>query len=85
MNTQSEEIKREEDLIDIVGLMTDYVRTLRRTWAWVLILAIACGAFFYVRNWMNWTPVYTASSTFTVTAGKSSKASTEGSYSFYDS
>ena len=85
MNTQSEEIKREEDLIDIVGLMTDYVRTLRRMWAWVLILAIACGAFFYVRNWMNWAPVYTASSTFTVTAGKSRDTLTEGSYSFYDS
>ena len=44
MSTQNEENKQtEEGLIDIVGLLTDYFRTLRRMWIWVLILAVAEG------------------------------------------
>ena len=57
MNTQNEEKNREEGLIDIVGILTDYLRTLRRMWIWVLILAAAGGIFSYARSWMAYTPV----------------------------
>lgn len=85
MSTQNEENKQtEEGLIDIVGLLTDYFRTLRRMWIWVLILAVAGGAFSYLRSYMTWSPRYTASATFTITASQDGSDSTTGSYAFYD-
>ncbi|KAA8501183.1 AAA family ATPase [Mediterraneibacter catenae] len=85
MSTQNEENKQtEEGLIDIVGLLTDYFRTLRRMWIWVLILAVAGGAFSYIRSYMTWSPQYTASATFTITASQDGSDSTTGSYAFYD-
>ena len=85
MSTQNEENKQtEEGLIDIVGLLTDYFRTLRRMWIWVLILAVAGGTFSYLRSYMTWSPRYTASSTFTITASQDGSDSTTGSYAFYD-
>lgn len=85
MNTQNEEIRQTEDgLIDIVGLLMDYFRTLRRMWLWVLILAVAGGVFAYVRDYMTWSPRYTASATFTITASQDGSDATSGSYAFYD-
>lgn len=85
MSTQNEENKQtEEGLIDIVGLLTDYFRTLRRMWIWVLILAVAGGTFSYLRSYMTWSPRYTASATFTITASQDGSDSTTGSYAFYD-
>ncbi|MDN0044582.1 polysaccharide biosynthesis tyrosine autokinase [Mediterraneibacter glycyrrhizinilyticus] len=85
MSTQNEENKQtEEGLIDIVGLLTDYFRTLRRMWIWVLILAVAGGTFSYIRSYMTWSPRYTASATFTITASQDGSDSTTGSYAFYD-
>ena len=85
MSTQNEENKQtEEGLIDIVGLLTDYFRTLRRMWIWVLILAVAGGTFSYLRSYMTWSPRYTASATFTITASQDGSDLTTGSYAFYD-
>lgn len=85
MNTQIEEKNQNEpELIDIVSLLTDYLRVLRRMWIWVLILAILGGTAAYVRSYMNWNPIYTASATFTITVSRDSSDSTSGSYSFYD-
>lgn len=85
MNTQNEEIRQTEDgLIDIVGLLTDYFRTLRRMWIWVLVLAAAGGIFAYVRDYVAWSPRYTASATFTITASQDGSDATTGSYAFYD-
>ena len=51
MDAKTEEkVQTEEGLIDIVGLLTDYFRTFRRMWAWVLILAVLGGGFAYVRS-----------------------------------
>ena len=85
MNTQNEEYRQaEEGMIDIVGLLTDYFRTLRRMWVWVLILAVVGGAVSYIRSYMAWSPQYTASATFTITAGQAGSDETSGSYAFYD-
>lgn len=85
MNTQNDEKKQtEEELIDIVGMLEDYLRTLRRMWIWVLILALLGGAVSYARSYVAWAPRYTASATFTITAGQDGASSTSGSYSFYD-
>lgn len=84
MNRQNEGKTHEEELIDIIGMLKDYLRALRRMWVWVLLLAAAGGIFSYVRGRMTWTPVYTASATFTVTAGQEDGSATEGNYSFYD-
>lgn len=72
----------EENLIDIVGMITDYFRVFRRMWAWVLILAVLVGGLAYVRSYLSWTPHYTASATFTITIGEEDSSS--GSYNFYD-
>lgn len=80
---KEEKVQAEEGLIDIVGLLTDYFRTFRRMWAWVLILAVLGGAFSYVRSYTSWSPRYTASATFTITISQDT-SSTSGSYSFYD-
>lgn len=78
-----EAMRTEEDAIDLVGLLVDYLRTFRRMWAWVLILAVIGGVFTYVRSYLSWSPRYTASATFTITISDDTSA-TEGSYSFYD-
>ena len=85
MNTQNNEKKQtEEELIDIVGMLEDYLRTLRHMWVWVLILALLGGVVSYARSYVAWTPRYTASATFTITVGQDGSSSTSGSYSFYD-
>lgn len=84
MDAKTEEkVQTEEGLIDIAGLFTDYFRTFRRMWAWVVILAVLGGVFAYVRSYMSWSPRYTASATFTITISQDT-SSTSGSYSFYD-
>lgn len=84
MSRQNETAGQTEELIDIVELLIDYLRTLRRMWIWVLILAMVCGALSFVRDYMTWSPRYTASATFTITAGTGSQDETTGSYAFYD-
>lgn len=85
MVAQNEEKKQtEEGLIDIVSLLTDYIRTLRHMWVLILILTVAAGAFVSVRSYISWSPCYTASATFTITANQDGSSSTTGSYAFYD-
>lgn len=84
MSTHNEENRQEEGRIDIVGILADYFQILRRMWIWVLILAIAGGVILSVRSWMAWTPVYTASATFTITVSQDGSSQTEGAYAYYD-
>lgn len=85
MSETREEIKNpEEGLIDIVGILSDYLRTLRRMWVWVLILAVAGGAVLYAKSWLSWSPRYTASATFTISASRDDGTGGTGSYAYYD-
>lgn len=74
----------EEGLIDIVGLLKEYLRTLSRMWLWVLILTLAGGGLSYARSYFSWQPSYTASATFTITASQDTGTDTTGVSSFYD-
>ncbi len=74
----------EEGLIDIVGLLKEYLRTLSRMWLWILILTLAGGGISYARSYFSWQPSYTASATFTITASQDTGTDTTGTYSFYD-
>ena len=83
IDAKTEEKVQMEELIDIAGLLTDYFRTFRRLWAWVLILAVVGGSFAYVRSYMSWTPRYTASATFTITISQDMSTGSDA-YGFYD-
>ena len=85
MSTQNEEKKQTEvELIDIVSLLEDYLRTLRHMWVWVVLFALIGGILSYARSYVTWSPRYTASATFTITAGQDGTSSAAGSYAFYD-
>lgn len=85
MSESKEEIKNpEEGLIDIIGLLQGYFGTLRRMWLWVLLLALAGSVLLYARSYLSWSPRYTASATFTITASRDDGTETSGSYAFYD-
>ena len=62
----NQEKKPEEGLIDITEYITDYFRIARRMWAWFLIFSLIGAAFFYMKARLSYTPMYTASATFTV-------------------
>ena len=54
------------DKIDITLLLTDYLRTLRRMWIRVAILAVIGAVITGVLAYRNYEPMYTASTTFTI-------------------
>lgn len=56
----------EEGLINVTEYVADYLRIARRMWAWFLIFCLAGAGIFYIKARMDYTPVYTASATFTV-------------------
>lgn len=62
----NQEKKQEEELIDITELISEYLKIVRRMWMWFFIFALVGAALFYVKGRMQYTPVYTASATFTV-------------------
>ena len=70
----------EPELIDLVSVLADFFRMLRKMWVWVLILALLGGGFFFIRNYRSWSPVYTASATFTVSLNNGVGTSGTNSY-----
>lgn len=84
MEHQEKEKAQEEGLIDITELLSDYLRILRRMWAWVLIFAVLGSSFFYVRARVSYTPFYTASATFTVNIQDEQQGTGSVGAAFYD-
>lgn len=62
----NQEKNPEEGLINVTEYVADYLRIARRMWAWFLIFCLAGAGIFYVKARIDYTPVYTASATFTV-------------------
>ena len=85
MEKQEKEIIQEKDLIDITELLSDYLRIFRKMWLWLLIFVLAGSAVFYVRARLAYTPIYTASATFTINIQDEQQAgTTSGTTAFYD-
>ena len=66
MNDTEANIKQEQQEIDIVGILRDFLHSLRRLWPVVLVLTVALGALFYNRGTRGYTPQYTAEATVSV-------------------
>ena len=85
MGNQENEKSQEMELIDITGLLSDYLRIFRKMWAWVLILTISGSGIFYVRARMQYQPRYTASATFTINIQSDQQVGgNSGSSNFFD-
>lgn len=85
MENQEKEIVQEKELIDITELLNDYIRIFRKMWLWLVIFALAGSAVFYVRARVSYTPIYTASATFTINIQKEQQAgTTAATTAFYD-
>lgn len=85
MSNLDEKQKMEEpELIDVMTLLTDYLRILRRMWIHVLILAIIGGLVFGFRAQMFYHPMYTASATFTINIRVEQQDGTAGNTTFFD-
>ena len=84
MNERNDETRKEAEQIDLYSLLLDYLRVLSRMWLWVVLLAVAGGILFFIRDYMSWSPRYTASAVFTVNISSDTQSSS-GAGSFYAS
>ena len=84
MSKQGNENNRESELIDITEILNDYLRIIRRMWVWVLIFAMVGAAFFYMRARLSYTPMYTASATFTINIKQDQQDASTSSVTFFD-
>lgn len=64
MNNEAK--NQEEGLIDITEIASDYLRIVRKMWAWFIIFCLLGASVFYVKARVSYVPMYTASATFTV-------------------
>lgn len=85
MGVQEKDVKsREEGLIDVTEILTDYVKILRRMWAWILVLAIVGAVVAYIMARKQYTPAYTASATFVISVPREQENMAGGIASYYD-
>lgn len=83
--------KREEEQkdakieqIDIMTLITDYLKIFRRMWLRVVILGIVGALVCYARGAVSYQPNYTASATFTINIRQEQQDGTSTNTSFFD-
>lgn len=84
MSKQGNENNRESELIDITEILNDYLRIIRRMWVWVLIFAMVGASFFYMSARLSYTPMYTASATFTINIKQDQQDASTSSVTFFD-
>lgn len=58
---------RAEEKIDLMRVANDMLRGAKRFWPLVLLAAVILSAFYYVRAYRSYQPMYTSNATFTVT------------------
>ncbi|MBQ2062812.1 MAG: polysaccharide biosynthesis tyrosine autokinase [Oscillospiraceae bacterium] len=66
MNETETNNKQEQQQIDLIGLLRDFLSSLRRLWPLVLVLTVAVAALFYVRGVRSYSPQYLAEATVSV-------------------
>lgn len=67
---QIENNDTELEKIDVIGLIYELSKALKRFWWRVLLLVIICGGGFYFMAWRSYSPVYEASVSFVVKANQ---------------
>ncbi len=82
------EKKQEQDseagLIDIVEILSDYLRIARRMWVWIILLTLFGGIIFNVRARLNYQAMYTASATFTINIQQDQQNENSGSMTYFN-
>lgn len=66
--------------IDLMDLFQRFWKTFRRMWVLILVLALLCSVFFYVRSARSFRPQYESRALFTVTSGYTADSIFTSSY-----
>lgn len=66
MNETESKNRQQQQDIDLVGILQDFLGSLRRMWPLVLVLTAAVGALFYFRSIRSYSPQYVAEATVSV-------------------
>lgn len=64
--------QEKEEKIDLMRIINDVVKGAKRFWLWIVAAALLLSAFYYIRAYRSYQPVYTSNATFTVTRDDSS-------------
>lgn len=62
----------DQEKIDLIRIINDMWKGLKRFWLWLLLLTVILAGVFFFRAYRSYQPVYTASATFTVESDTSS-------------
>lgn len=82
---QGEFQKNEEpERIDIMTILSDYFRVLRRMWKRVLLLGLVGTVLFWFKGNKEYCPHYTASATFTINISQDQQNGSSANTSFFD-
>ena len=66
MNEAETNRRQEQQELDVVALLRNFLQSFRRMWPVVLVLTVALGALSYGRSTRNYSPQYTAETTVSV-------------------
>lgn len=80
-----EQHSQTQERIDILPLVRNFFRVLRKTFPWVILLALALGGYRYYTARKNYTPMYTATASFSVTSSYVSSMDIVSTTRYYDS
>ena len=66
MNEVESNNRQEQQELDVIALLREFLQSFRRMWPVVLVLTVALGALFYGGSTRNYSPQYTAETTVSV-------------------
>lgn len=67
MSDYNRQERIEEEKIDLMRIINDMVKGAKSFWPLLIVAVIVFSAFFYIRAYRSYQPVYTSNATFTVT------------------
>lgn len=79
-----QKIERQNDTIDLSHLFREFWPVLRRFFWIPLLLSLLLGAFWLLRSWRAYTPMYASEVTFTIQVNTSGTSDISGGTSYYD-
>ena len=62
----------EAEKIDLMRIINNMWKGAKRFWLFLIVLVVLFGGIFTVRAWRNYSPIYSASATFTISSDTSS-------------